>query len=136
VNGDKVISYACGDHEPNQQWQLRPLATAQEYSVVNINSSLCMAVFDQGVTAPGQIVIQETCRFDGSRPNQIWSIKKDDTQEGYSVINKASTQCLDLPYGAIAAQFQMQQYFCVPKDPAQAWSFIPSRLGVQQNSPF
>lgn len=134
VNGDKVIAYACGKNEPNQQWTLNYIGSG--YNIVNVNSGLCMAVFDLGSDAPGQVVIQETCMPDGSKANQVWSIAKDKTQPGYNVINVLSKQCLDLPYGAIASVFQMQQYFCTAKDPAQSWTFIVSAQGVQNPSPF
>jgi hypothetical protein len=44
-------------------------------------------------------------------------------------VSMASSQCLDLPYGATASIFFMQQYTCSDNDPAQGWVLNPVPLG-------
>jgi hypothetical protein len=91
---------------------------------------MCMAVASDPDTAPGQYVVQYPCVTDGSQPDQIWSIKQAPSGEaGVRLVSLASGQCLDLPYGAVASIFTLQQYTCDTNDPAQGWNINPVAKG-------
>jgi hypothetical protein len=125
ASGAEVQVYPCGVGKRSQEWQLIN-AGSSGYNIVNVNSRLCMSVVngtDSPDTAPGQHVDQETCAANGSASNQVWTMVKAPAGEaGYQFISAASGQCLDLPYGATASVFQLQQYTCTSNDPAQGWT--------------
>lgn len=132
ASGAPVQAYACGPGKLSQEWTLKPVTpgSMSQVLVVNANSEMCMSVADNPDTAPGQAVIQEGCVGDGSQLNQVWSLKPAPGGEaGFQFISMASSQCLDLPYGAVASTFDMQQYYCTPSDPAQGWQVNPVSLG-------
>jgi hypothetical protein len=126
--GAHLQAYPCGPGKLSQEWTIKP-ATANGsliskglWMVVNANSKMCMTVSPTPDTAPGQYVLQEPCSPDASDPDQIWTIKDaPDGEEGVRFMSVASQQCLDLPYGAAASIFTLQQYYCTPNDPAQGW---------------
>jgi ricin-type beta-trefoil lectin protein len=129
--GARLQAYPCGPGKLSQEWVIRPasangsLASNGLFIVMNANSEMCMTVAsypDSPVTDPGQYVIQAPCSPDASDPTQIWTITQAPSGEaGIRFISTASNQCLDLPYGAAASIFTLQQYYCTPKDPAQGW---------------
>jgi|GEM_PF-6257161 Ricin-type beta-trefoil lectin domain. len=134
VDGAPVQFYECGDGKRSQEWQITPAQSTAQVQIMNINSQLCMAVSSDpatgGVNQPAQKVIQEICQPIGTTPSQMWRIvPATDGTPGDQIINAASGQCLDLPYGAIASIFLMQQYMCTPGDPAQGWKITPVQLG-------
>jgi Ricin-type beta-trefoil lectin domain len=123
ASGAEVQVYPCGTGKRSQEWQFSPIGatTASGFNIVNLNSQMCMSVVNTPDTAPGQHVDQETCT--ANAPNQIWTMTKAPGSEaGYQFISAASNQCLDVPYGAAASVFQLQQYTCTPMDPAQGWT--------------
>lgn len=122
VSGAQVQVYPCGKAKLSQEWRMLPADRVDSFTIVNANSAMCMSVAETPVSAPGQIVIQETCAAGNSKPNQIWTISPaPHGQSGERIISAASKQCLDLPYGATASVFNMQQYYCTDNDPAQGW---------------
>lgn len=122
ANGAEVQVYPCGPGKRSQEWQLVSVGSSG-YNIVNVNSQLCMSVVNNPDTAPGQHVDQETCTASGGAANQLWKmVKAPGSEAGYQFISAASGECLDLPYGATASVFQLQQYTCTPDDPAQGWT--------------
>lgn len=122
-SGAKLQIYPCSAGKLSQQWLAQPVNNGQNYMFVNANSQMCMAVASDPNTAPGQFVVQYPCVSDGSQPDQIWSIKQAPSGEaGVQLVSMASGQCLDLPYGAVASIFTLQQYTCDSDDPAQGWN--------------
>lgn len=138
TDGASVQIYSCGDGKLSQEWQLTSVTNngtdTGQLQIMNENSKMCMAVSSDastgGVNAPGQKVVQETCATDYSEPSQLWKlVPATDGIPGNQLVSVASGQCLDLPYGAIASIFLMQQYTCTPGDPAQGWNINPVQLG-------
>ncbi len=134
ADGAPVQFYACGDGKRSQEWQITPAASTSQVQIMNENSNLCMAVSSNpstgGVNSPAQSIIQEICEPIGTTPSQMWRIvPATDGTPGDQIINVASGQCIDLPYGAIASIFLMQQFTCTPGDPAQGWNIHPVALG-------
>jgi len=133
-DGAHVQFYPCGDGKRSQEWQITPAQSVNQVQIMNINSQMCMAVAGDPATlavdAPGQYVVQEICEPIGSAPRQLWRIvPATDGTPGDQIINAGSAECLDLPYGAIASIFFMQQYTCTPGDPAQGWIISPVPMG-------
>jgi len=132
ASGAHIQAYACGAGKRSQEWMLKPvnLNMLGQYTIVNANSQMCMSVADTPDTAPGQYVIQEPCASNDSPPNQTWTISPVPNGEaGMRFVSTASGQCLDLPYGATASVFDMQQYYCTATDPAQGWTINPVEPG-------
>jgi hypothetical protein len=134
ADGARVQYYACGEGKRSQEWQITPAQSVAQVQIMNMNSQKCMAVADDpttgGVNTPGEPVVQEICQPIGSAPAQLWRIvPATDGTPGDQIINAASGECLDLPYGAIASIFLMQQFTCTPGDPAQGWTVNPVQLG-------
>lgn len=134
ADGAPVQFYACGDGKRSQEWLITPAESTSEVQIMNENSQMCMAVSidpaSGGISQPGQKVIQETCEPIGTTPSQMWHIiPATNGTPGEQIVNAASGQCLDLPYGAIASIFLMQQYTCTAGDPAQGWTITPVHLG-------
>jgi hypothetical protein len=135
ADGAAVQFYACGAGKQSQEWYVTPIQSTGEVQIQNVNSMKCMAVSGNingggGVNTPGQPVIQEVCAANYSAPSQLWKlVPATDGTPGEQVINVASGECLDLPYGAIASIDLMQQYLCTPGDPAQGWDIHPVALG-------
>lgn len=122
ASGAEVQVYPCGLGKRSQEWQLINTGSSG-YNFVNVNSQLCISVVNDPDTAPGQHVDQETCTANGGAANQVWKmVKAPGSEAGYQLISAASGQCLDLPYGATASVFQLQQYTCTANDPAQGWT--------------
>jgi len=133
TSGSLLQSKPCATGDLSQQWGLKSMssdggsstgqsATTGSFLFINANSLMCMSVADDPDTAPGQHIVLEPCTMDGSDPTQIWTVATAPAGEaGSQIISSASSQCLDLPYGAAAAEFDMQQYYCTPTDPAQGW---------------
>lgn len=127
AEGAQLQVYACGTGKMSQEWTVKPasltgsLASDGQFAFINANSKMCMSVSDLGDQDPGQIIIQATC--DLTNPDMLWKIKQAPSGEsGMQFISVASGQCLDLPYGAAASVFTLQQYFCTADDPAQGWN--------------
>jgi hypothetical protein len=125
-DGAHVQFYPCGGGKRSQEWQITPAESVSQVQIMNMNSQMCMSVAGDPATlavdAPGQYVVQEICQPIGSAPRQLWRIvPSTDGTPGEQFINVGSKQCLDLPYGAIASIFLMQQFTCTPGDPAQGW---------------
>lgn len=132
ADGAPVQIYACGAGKQSQEWYINAVQSTAEVQIVNVNSKKCMAVASSpgSVDAPGERVVQEVCATDYSAPSQLWKIMPaTDGTPGDQLINSASGQCLDLPYGAIASIFLMQQFTCTPGDPAQGWNINPVQTG-------
>jgi hypothetical protein len=130
ASGAKMQIYPCGAGKLSQEWLVEPVNNGQNYMFVNGNSHMCMAVASDPDTAPGQFVVQYPCVDDGSQPDQIWSVKQAPSGEaGVRLVSLASGQCLDLPYGAVASIFTLQQYTCDTDDPAQGWNINPVAKG-------
>jgi hypothetical protein len=127
--GAQVQIYPCGAGKKSQEWSLVPVDSNGNVNLVNENSQLCMTVADTPDTAPGQLVIQEPCGGGDSEPEQVWSIVPAPGQPGNRFVSMASSQCLDLPYGAIASLYPLQQYYCTQDDPAQGWLLNKVLLG-------
>jgi hypothetical protein len=133
--GARVQAYPCGDSKRSQEWDVKPLSLDLfgQVTIMNANSQMCMTVLsgpNNPDSAPGQLIVQEPCADDASQQNQLWTISTaPGGEEGVRVISVASSQCLDLPYGAVASIFFMQQYTCTANDPAQGWTFSPVSLG-------
>jgi hypothetical protein len=123
ASGAQLEAYPCGVGKRSQEWQMNTVGTTNEFTVVNMNSQMCMSILDTPDTAPGQHIVQETCAANASDPDQIWTMVKAPGQEaGYQFVSASSKQCLDLPYGATASIFTLQQYYCTSMDPAQGWT--------------
>ena len=129
VSGARIQIYPCGSGKRSQEWIIRPIDAKGDVMVINVNSAMCMAIQATPVTAPGQYVIQETCVADGSQLNQVWNVAPAPGQKGSRFVSLASNQCLDLPYGATASIFPLQQYTCTQGDPAQGWVLNPVSMG-------
>jgi hypothetical protein len=130
ASGQQLQIYPCGTGKLSQEWTIKPINNGQNYEFINENSQMCMSVLTPYDTSPGQQVVQETCAPDGTDPDQVWSIQKAPSGEaGDQIISKASGECLDLPYGATASIFTLQQYYCDNNDPAQGWTFNPVAKG-------
>ena len=138
ASGQHLQAYPCGAGKLSQEWNLEPVAASagssspitNQFIVVNQNSQMCMSVADDPDTAPGQYVIQAPCAANDSDPDQVWKIVSASIGEtGVQFISAASGQCLDLPYGATAAIFDLQQYTCTASDPAQGWRLHPVQKG-------
>lgn len=134
ADGASVQIYPCGDGKLSQEWQLTSVGNTGQVQIMNENSKMCMAVSSDsstgGVNAPGQKIVQETCAADYTDNSQLWKLPADtDGIPGDRIVSVASGQCLDLPYGAIASIFLMQQYTCTDGDPAQGWNINPVQLG-------
>jgi hypothetical protein len=135
ASGAQVQAYACGAGKRSQEWDIKPLSLDLfgQVTLTNANSQMCMTVLsgpNSSDTAPGQLIVQEPCAADGSQQNQLWTISAAPGGEsGFRLISVASSQCLDLPYGAVASIFFMQQYTCTANDPAQGWEFDPVSTG-------
>jgi hypothetical protein len=135
ASGAHVQAYPCGAGKLSQEWYITPESGDMfgQVTIKNANSKMCMTVLsgpNNSDTAPGEYVVQEPCASDGSEPNQVWMITPAPSGEaGNQIISLASNQCLDLPYGATASIFDMQQYTCTPGDPAQGWVLNSVSLG-------
>jgi hypothetical protein len=131
ANGAQLQIYPCGPGKRSQEWEVEPVNEGRNFMFINANSLMCMSVAsgpDSSDVAPGQYVLQVTC--DQTDPDQIWSIKAAPSGEsGDNIVSTASGQCLDLPYGAIASIFTLQQYYCDKNDPAQGWNINPVGKG-------
>lgn len=129
ASGASVEAYACGSGKRSQEWSFRTASSmSNQYTIMNTNSGMCMSVASDPDTAPGQLVVQVPC--DSSQQDQIWTVSRAPSgQEGFRFISAASSQCLDLPYGATASVFDLQQYYCTANDPAQGWSVQPVSEG-------
>ncbi len=123
-----VIVYPCAPSATSQFWRFVPVGAAGSYNIVNTNSSLCMSVVDAFDTNPGQVMILEKCAANGSKANQVWSLADSSVASGKNLVVSVSQQCLDLPYGAIASIFQLQQYYCTKSDPAQSWKLLLAKV--------
>lgn len=130
--GAHLLLYACDAGKLSQQWMLTPVANGYD-TIVNANSKLCMAVSavpnDQG---PGEAVIQATCN--SANPDMLWKlVQAPEGVTGWNLMNQASGQCLDDPYGGteLPNTLPLQQYTCnpFPVDPAQGWIIQPVQLG-------
>jgi hypothetical protein len=130
AEGAHVQIYPCGAEKRSQQWSIVPVNPQGDVLVVNLNSSKCMAVDPTFLMAPGEYVIQETCSPDNSALNQLWKITPQVNDPGSRFVSVATGQCLDLPYGAAASIFTMQQYYCTDGDPAQGWVINPVAPGT------
>lgn len=124
-SGATVQIYACGDGKRSQEWTLEPVDANANVMIINENSQMCMTVADapdSPDTAPGQLVLQETCAAGKDQPSQLWQVVPAPSGEGGSqIVSAVSKQCLDLPFGAVASVYHLQQYTCTPGDPAQGW---------------
>jgi hypothetical protein len=127
ATGAQLQVFPCGAGKLSQEWTIVPasttgsLATDGVFAFVNANSKMCMSVSDNNDQAPGQEVIQAACEY--TDPDMQWTIKQAPSGEaGLQIISVASGQCLDLPYGAAASIFTLQQYYCDTDDPAQGWN--------------
>ena len=134
ADGAPVQFYECGDGKRSQEWEIIPVASTSQVQIVNENSAMCMAVSSDpatgGVNQPAQPIVQEICQPVGTATSQLWRIvPATDGTPGDQIISVASGQCLDLPYGAIASIFLMQQFTCTPGDPAQGWNINAVALG-------
>jgi len=126
--GARLQIYPCGAGKLSQEWMVQPVNNGQNFMFENANSKMCMSVANDPDTAPGQYVIQVAC--DDSDPDQVWNLQKAPSGEsGDRLVSLASGQCLDLPYGAVASIFTLQQYTCDANDPAQGWIVHPVAKG-------
>lgn len=134
ASGAHLLIYACGDGKRSQTWTITPLDGQQYNTVVNENSQMCMSVAaepdDQN---PAEAVIQATC--DKTDPDMLWMIvpaTAGNGVTGWQFVNRASGQCLDLPYSAVDAPdtLPLQQYTCTASDPAQVWNVNPVQVGT------
>jgi hypothetical protein len=122
TSGADLQVYPCGPGKRSQEWTVVPIDEQTHVELVNENSKMCMAVLDANDMAPGQLVIQEPCADNGTQQNQLWNIVlAPPGMSGTRIVSLASGQCLDLPYGAAASVFHLQQYYCTADDPAQGW---------------
>ena len=129
AEGAHLQIYPCGAGKRSQEWSVVPVNPQGDVVVVNLNSSMCMAVDPAFLIAPGEYVIQQTCTTDNSALNQLWKITPQVADPGSRFVSVATGQCLDLPYGATASIFLMQQYYCTDNDPAQGWVINPVAPG-------
>jgi Ricin-type beta-trefoil lectin domain len=130
ASGAQMQLYPCGAGKMSQEWSIKPVNNGTQYQIVNANSKMCMSVASDPDTAPGQFVVQYACVNDDSQPDQLWTIVKAPSGEaGSRFVSVASGQCLDLPYGAVASIFTLQQYTCDSNDPAQGWTVNPVSKG-------
>jgi hypothetical protein len=130
ATGAHLQIYRCGAGKLSQEWMVIPVNNGQDYLFENAHSQLCMSVASDPDTAPGQYVEQDPCVDDGSNLNEVWSLQQGTGGEaGMRIISMASGQCLDLPYGAAASIFTLQQYTCDADDPAQGWVINPVSKG-------
>lgn len=128
ASGAHVQIYPCGAGKMSQEWEMRGFSGGTEF--VNANSQMCMAVASDPDTAPGQYIVQYPCVADGSDPKQLWNVKAAPSGEaGMQFISAVSSQCLDLPFGAVASIDMLQQYTCTDNDPAQGWTLNEVALG-------
>jgi hypothetical protein len=128
--GAQLQIYPCGAGKLSQEWTIEPINNAKTFLFINANSKMCMSVLSPNDTAPGQLVVQEPCAAAGTDPDQVWSINQAPSGEaGEQLVSQASGQCLDLPYGATASIFTLQQYTCTNDDPAQGWTINPVSRG-------
>ncbi len=128
AEGALVQAYACGAGKQSQEWTVKPATTNNSlssnglYVLINANSGMCMSLPADGDQYPAQHVIQANC--DPLDPDMEWKIQPaPQGKYGQRIISVASGQCLDLPYGAVASIFPLQQYTCDDGDPAQGWTF-------------
>jgi hypothetical protein len=127
--GAHVQIYPCGTGKKSQEWVMTGFGS-QGTEFMNVNSQLCMAVASDPDTAPGQYIVQYPCVKDGSDPKQLWSVTSAPNGEaGMQLVSKVSSQCLDLPYGAVASIDMLQQYTCTNDDPAQGWTLNDVAMG-------
>jgi Ricin-type beta-trefoil lectin domain len=135
ASGAHVQAYPCGEGKRSQEWYFKPVNQDAfgQFTIVNANSQMCMTVLsgpNYPVSAPGEFIVQEPCAANDSEQNQIWTVPAASGGEaGSQIVSLASSQCLDLPYGAVASIFVMQQYTCTDNDPAQGWILNPVTLG-------
>jgi hypothetical protein len=130
ASGAQMQIYPCGAGKMSQEWTIKPVDNGTQYQIINANSKMCMSVASDPDTAPGQYVVQYPCVNDNSQPDQLWTITPAPSGEaGSRLVSAASGQCLDLPYGAAASTFTLQQYTCTNDDPAQGWIVNPVPLG-------
>ena len=133
--GARVQVYACGPGKRSQEWTVKPASATNAFSAngefmfENANSKLCMSVAaNVNDQYPAQPVIQAPCDY--TDPDMLWKIlPAPGGMPGFNFVSAASSQCLDLPYGAIASIFDLQEYFCTKGDPAQGWTINPVSLG-------
>jgi hypothetical protein len=129
ASGAEVQVYPCGAGKRSQEWSVVPVDAQGDVVVINLNSSMCMAVDPASVDAPGERVIQQTCSSDNSALNQQWKLTPQVDDPGTRFVSLASQQCLDVPYGETYSTVYMQQYFCTDDDPAQGWVVNPVVAG-------
>ncbi len=129
ADGAHLQIYPCGEGKRSQEWSIVPVDAHGDVVVINLNSSLCMAVDPTNLDAPGEYVVQETCSTNNSALNQLWSMTPQQDDPGLRFVSVATKQCLDLPYGATASIFTLQQYYCTDNDPAQGWVINPVAPG-------
>jgi hypothetical protein len=126
LDGALVQGGTCVSGQQSQYWHLLPANDTGGYSIVNLNSGLCLSVLDDPDTAAHQKIVLEGCHSPRAPENQTWNIvKAPGTEAGYQLISNASNQCLDIPNGRTYGDFPLQQYYCQPEDPAQGWTLSP-----------
>ncbi|MGD0941488.1 MAG: RICIN domain-containing protein [Terracidiphilus sp.] len=132
-SGAGVGIYACGAGKRSQEWTVEPVDANADVIMINENSGMCMTVAQapgSPDTAPGQLVVQEPCAADNNDPTQLWKVVPAPSGEaGNQIVSLASQQCLDLPYGAVASIYNLQQFTCTNDDPAQGWVLAPGAPG-------
>ena len=107
-----VQQFFC--HEgPNQQWRLVPVpGSSGYYQFVNVRSGHCLDVAN--ASRADQANVQQWYCKTWTTPsawNQHWRLRYHGNGE-YSIVNRNSGRCLDIPDGRAGNHVNVQQYRC------------------------